>query len=163
MAARKIITNLSLLLASCLLVLLLCELFLRFVYPKYQYVAESHYDYNTMRIWSTMENYRRMTRHPDNGLYHSYYWNNLGMRQHRDLSEIALESANNIGFFGDSFTENVRPASQYAFNDPLDYLLNLSQKPFNTLNLWSRWIRFGITDTTTIFETGGNLVSGRPV
>ncbi len=88
-----------------------------------------------MRLWSTIEDYRRMTRHPDSGLYHTYYWNNLGMRQHRDFSETTLESANNIGFFGDSFIENVRVASQYAFNEPLDYLLNLSQKPFNTLNL----------------------------
>ncbi len=88
-----------------------------------------------MRIWSTIENYRRMTRHPDSGLYHSYYWNNLGMRQHRDFSEADIESAINIGFFGDSFTENVRIESQYSFNEPLDYLLNLNQKPFNTLNL----------------------------
>ena len=135
MAARKTIANVALLFISFLSGLVLCELFLRLFYPKYQHVAESHYDYNTMRIWSTIENYRRMTRHPDSGLHHSYYWNNLGMRQHRDFSEIALESANNIGFFGDSFTENVRVSSQYAFNEPLDYLLNLSQKPFNTLNL----------------------------
>ena len=108
MAARKIITNLSLLLASCLLTLLLCEIFLRIFYPKYQHVTESHYDYNTMRIWSTSENRRSTARHPDSGLYHSYYHNNLGMRQHRDFSEVDFESAINIGFFGDSFTENVR-------------------------------------------------------
>ena len=135
MASGKTIANFSLLFISFLLGIFLCELFLRIFYPKYQHVTESHYDYNTMRIWSTIENRRSTARHPDSGLYHSYYHNNLGMRQHRDFSRVDLESAINIGFFGDSFTENVRIESQYSFNEPLDYLLNLSQKQSNTLNL----------------------------
>lgn len=129
MAARKTIANLSLLLASCLLLLLLCELFLRFFYPKYQHVAESHYDYNTMRIWSTIENYRRVTRHPDSGLYRSYYWNNLGMRQHRDFSEVDIE----MGVVDDG---GQRGSGRSGLGLP-------TRRPY--------------------FETGGNLVSGRPV
>ena len=56
MVARATLTNLALLLAvlsACPTIL--CELSLRFFYPKYQQgVAESHYDYrHPIRIWST--------------------------------------------------------------------------------------------------------------
>ena len=135
MGVRKTIANIALLFISFLFGLVLCEIFLRNFYPKYQNLAESHYDYNTMRIWSTSENHRGVARHPDSGLYHSHYWNNLGMRQHRDFSDVDLESAINVGFAGDSFVENVRVSSQYSFNEPLDYLLNLNQQRFNALNL----------------------------
>ena len=135
MAARTTITNLALLLVSFLLGIFLCELALRYFYPKYQHAAESQYSYDAIRIWSRNENNRSTMVHPDTGSHHPYYHNNLGMRQHRDFSEGNIESAINIGFFGDSFVENIRIASQYSFTEPLDYLLSLSQKRFNVLNL----------------------------
>ena len=134
MTARKTITNLSLLLASCLFGIVLCELSLRIFYPKYQGTAESQYDRDPILIWSRQKNSRGWFRHPDSSSYHPYHHNNLRMRQHRDFSEVELESAINIGFFGDSFLENQGMASQYSLTEPLDYLLNSSDRRFNTLN-----------------------------
>ena len=134
MEARKIIINLSLLLASCLFSVLLCELALRNFYPKYQGVAEAQYDRDPILIWSRLKNSRGWFRHPDSGSYHPYHHNNLRMRQHRDFSEVDLESPTNMGFFGDSFLENQGMKAQYSLTEPLDYLLNLSYKRFNTLN-----------------------------
>ena len=134
-AAGQALTNLSLLLASCLLGFFLCEIFLRQFYPKYQSAAEAQYDYDAIRVWSTGANQRGRERHPDTGLYYPYYHNNLGMRQHRDFSEENLDSATNISFLGDSFVENRRMESQYSFTEPLDYILGLGQERFNILNL----------------------------
>ena len=127
--------NLALILISLLLSLLLVEFFLRAFYPKYQYAAESKYNRSATRIWSRQPNTRDLRLHPDNGHRHLVCHNNLALRQHRDFSEADLKSAINIGFFGDSFTENLRLPAQYSFTEPLDYLLNLSQQDFNVLNL----------------------------
>ena len=132
---RRVAINLSLLLTALLIGIVACEIFLRLFYPKYEGVAEAKYTPNEMQIWANQPNSRDQRRHPDTGLYHLLYRNNLGLRQHRDFSETDIESAINVGVFGDSFTENVRMASQYSFNEPLDYLLNLSGERFNVLNL----------------------------
>ena len=135
MIGRGTITNLSLLLVSCLIGALLCELILRNFYPKYQGVADPHYYHrDPILIWSRKENNRGIFRHPDTGTYHPYHHNNLGMRQHRNFSGTELESAFNIGFFGDSMVENPWVAAQYILTEPLDYLLNLGDERFNTLN-----------------------------
>lgn len=134
MAARATVANLALLLASFLLGLLLCELTLRYVHPKYQGVAEAQYERDPILLWWHNKNSRGWYKHPDTGSYHPYHHNNLRMRQHRDFSETDIDSAINIGFFGDSFLENPWVASQYILTEPLDYLLNLSHNPFNTMN-----------------------------
>ena len=132
-AARTAITNLALLLVTILLGIFLCELALRYFYPKYKYAAEYQYQ-DVMRIPSRQANARSKLRHPDTGTYHMYLRNKLHMHQHRDFSERDLNSAINVGFFGDSFLDNVNMAVQYSLTEPLDYLLNLSDKRFNTLN-----------------------------
>ena len=133
-AAKKTVTNLSLSLVSCLLGVLLCELTLRNFYPKYQGAAESQFDRDPILLWSRLKNSRGWFRNPDSGSYHPYHHNNLRMRQHRDFSEMDLEDATNMGFFGDSFLENQGMESQYSLTEPLDYLLNLDHRQFNTLN-----------------------------
>ena len=131
---RRWVENFALLITTCLLGLALCELSLRWFHPKYERVAEAEYARDDFRIWAKQPNGRFYVRHPDTGLYHSLHHNNLALRQGRDFSEQQIRSATNVGFFGDSFTENVDMASQYSFTEPLDYLLNLSGEPFNVLN-----------------------------
>jgi hypothetical protein len=132
---KKSLVNLSLVLLSVLFSLALAEVVLRTVYPRYQYAAESKYKQDVTRIWSRRANERDSGRHPDSGQPHLVYHNNLALRQHRNFAAQDFQSAINIGFFGDSFTENLRLPAQYSFTEPLDYLLNLGQIRFNVLNL----------------------------
>lgn len=128
------LANLFLLLVSCLAGLSLCELSLRIFYPKYRNMAEAQFNRDAMRIWARKPNSRSWGIHPDTGRQHFVHHNNLGLRQHRNFSGPDLASATNIGFFGDSFTENVGLPVQYSFTEPLRYLLNQGQKRFNVLN-----------------------------
>ena len=131
---KKIGANLCLLLASCLAGLSLCELSLRLFYPKYRHQAEAQFRFDAMRIWARLPNSRDWRTSPDTLQPHLFHHNNLGLRQHRNFTETDLTSATNIGFFGDSFVENVRMAAHYSFTEPLDYLLNQGKKSFNVLN-----------------------------
>ena len=120
-----ILANAALLLASCLAGLLLCEAGLRLFHPKYAYLAESPFirDPNLLRM--RIPDNRSFSWHRDTGARHPFFHNNLGLRQHRDFSAEDLENSVNIGFFGDSFTENTGIKAQYSFTEPLDYLLNI--------------------------------------
>lgn len=119
---------------SLLISFLAVELSLRIFYPKYQYAAESNFELNTLRIYSRRANVRSERRHPDSAIAHPVIYNNLGLRQHRNFTENDLESAVNLGFFGDSFTENLRLPVPYSFTEVFDYLLNINNKRFNVLN-----------------------------
>ncbi len=133
-SAKKVFSRLLLTSCSILFAIGAFELGLRLFYPKFQYAAESDYLDEDQRIWSRRPNsiYRRF--HPDNGEYHYVYHNNLALRQHRDFSEKDLKASINIGFFGDSFTENLRLPGPFSFSEPLDYMLNETGRNFNTLN-----------------------------
>lgn len=133
-SAKKVFSRLLLTSCSILFAIGAFELGLRLFYPKFQYAAESDYLHDDQRIWSRNPNsiYRRL--HPDNGEYHYIYHNNLALRQHRNFSEEDLKASINIGFFGDSFTENLRLPGPYSFSEPLDYMLNETGQNFNTLN-----------------------------
>lgn len=112
----------------------LAEVTLRIAYPKYQNQAAVDVQPNSLALYSRPPNSRKMGRNPDTGHQHPIIYNNLGNRQHRDFTVEDLESAINIGVFGDSFTENMGLRVQHSFTEPLDYLLNLSGKRFNVLN-----------------------------
>ena len=131
---KNLFVNFSLLLASCVAGLALCELSLRLFYPKYRHLAEVRFASSVMRIWARSPNSRFLQIHPDTSSKHLFHHNNLALRQHRDFTEADLASATNIGIFGDSFVENIGLAAQYSFTEPLDYLLNQSGKSFNVLN-----------------------------
>ena len=135
---KNLFVNFSLLLASCVAGLALCELSLRLFYPKYRHLAEVRFASSVMRIWARSPNSRFLQIHPDTSFKHIFYHNNLALRQHRNFTEAEIVSATNVGVFGDSFVENIGLAAQYSFTEPLDYLLNQSGKPFNVLN-------FGVT------------------
>ena len=131
---KNLFTNVCLLLMSCVVGLALCEVSLRLFYPKYRHLADARFSRDAERIWSRTPHQRSYMTHPDTGLPHLVYHNNLALRQHRNFSEADLAAATNIGVFGDSFTENIRMPVQYSFTEPLDYLLNQSGKSFNVLN-----------------------------
>ena len=130
---RTMLKNSCLLLVSCAIGLSLCEVSLRLFYPRYQDLAEAQFEKDALRIWARIPNLRDSSAHPDTRLSHSLLYNNFGLRQHRDFREADLAAAVNIGFFGDSFTENTGMAAPYSFTEPLDYLLNLRDR-FNVLN-----------------------------
>ena len=130
---RNLFANLCLLLVSCVAGLALCELSLRLFYPTYRDLADAQLHFHARRIWARTPNFRDWMHHPDTGLPHPFYHNNLALRQHRNFSAADL-AATNIGVFGDSFTENSGMPVHYSFTEPLDYLLNQSGTPFNVLN-----------------------------
>jgi hypothetical protein len=124
-----------LVLLSLIFCFAIIETSLRIFYPKYEYAADANFDTNNYRIWARKKNSHSVRKHPDTGQPHVVYYDNLALRQDRNFDENDINSAVNIAFFGDSFTENVRLPSQYSFTEPLDYLLNLSPSKFNVLNL----------------------------
>ena len=129
------IANLCLLLVSCLVGLSLCEMSLRLFYPRYRPLAEAFFIQDEKMRYRRAPNSRSLADHPDHtGLNHFLHTNNFSLRQHRNFSETDLTSATNVGFFGDSFVENIGMAVQYSFTEPLDYLLNQGQRRFNVLN-----------------------------
>ena len=122
------LANVALVLLSCLAILLVAEVVLRFIHPKYEHLAEATAVRDQGRFMPE-PGHRRGRRHPDTGEWHAILVNSLGLRQHRDFTAADLESAVNIGFFGDSFTDNVNMAAEFSFTEPLDYLLNVERAP----------------------------------
>ena len=156
------LANLALIVASCLAILLLVEAGLRLVHPKYEHLAQG--------IWVRAPEgpergpgHRPGRLHPDTGERHPFLFNSLGLRQHRDFTAAALKSAVNIGFFGDSFTDNVNMAAEFSFTEPLDYLLNIERglhpaagnapPAFNVLNFGHGG--FGTAESMLRYETSG--------
>lgn len=121
---------------SLLAALAAFELALRLFFPKYESVAQSQrYRADASRIWAPIPNTSTTKLHPDTHRRHPVIYNEFGSRQHRSFSAAALEQAENIAFFGDSFTENSGLEAPYSFTEPLDFLLNLHEgKAFNVLN-----------------------------
>ena len=133
--ARRVLTQGALAALSILAAIALCEVALRLFFPKYASVAEGHHYYaNVSRIWSPRPNSSHFTAHPDTGEYIPVFYNDFGMRQHRQFDPQMLDGATNVAFFGDSFTENRRIRSAYSFTESLDFLLNLHEgAAFNVL------------------------------
>ena len=94
-----------------------CEAALRLLYPRYVHAATS-----------TSSDARgfpgQRANDPDTGTEHHLIRNNLGGRQSRNFTAAGLDAAVNIGFFGDSMTENFVMPAQYSYTEILDHLLN---------------------------------------
>jgi len=137
MASSKLTTwvqNLLMTVLSVGVTLVVAEVALRVVYPKYEFAAEAQFQPDSLRITTRPANARHTVHHPDNGRPHLVIYNNHGMRQHRDFSAGELAKTVNVGFFGDSYMENLGMPGPYSFTEPLDYLLNQSGRRFNVLN-----------------------------
>ena len=138
---KKILVNTGLILASALGGVVVCELVLRFVFPKYEQLAASVLRMDQERIWANTPGAKLPVRHPDTGKYHLVRHNDLGLRQHRNVNPSSWRRQGQgrgevqVAFFGDSFLENVLLPVQYSFTEPLDYLLNVAgQDRFNVFN-----------------------------
>ena len=132
---RGALVNTALLLASCLVGLLLCEAGLRLFHPQYAPLAEAPFVRDPNLLFVREPNRCGFHRHPDTRALLPLCHNSLGLRQHREFSAADLESSVNLGFFGDSYVENINMEAQFSFTEPLDYLLNLGgEGGFNVLN-----------------------------
>jgi len=134
LSLKSILIKSLVVVASSIITLSGIEIGLRLFYPKYQYAAESEHRHDNQRIWSRNPNSKYTRIHPDTAKRHLVYHNNLALRQNRDFSDEDLDSATNIGFFGDSYTENLRLPAPFSFHEPLDFLLNQGDRKFNVLN-----------------------------
>ena len=92
-----------------------CEAALRWLYPRYVHAAAPHDAGGFV--------YQR-ANDPDTYATHHLIRNNLGGRQSRNFTAADLGGAVNIGFFGDSMTENFLMPAQYSYTEALDHLLN---------------------------------------
>lgn len=148
---RAIVVNVALLLASCVAMLLMFEIALRLLYPKYDHLANQAIVYGQWR--RRPPNHRGTSRDPDTHVPHAFYHNNWGLRQNRNFSAKDLETSVNVGFFGDSFTENTRVPAPFSFTEPLDYLLNVNAGPreVNVLNFGMN--EYGLSQSLHRYET----------
>ncbi len=126
--------NLALALASILLTLGAFEFVLRLVAPRYGYAADTEIRPDSFRIWTRKRDTVSTRVHPETGESHLVVHNNLGLRQHRDISPDKAAGEIRIGFFGDSFLENLRVPGPFQVSEVLDFLLNLHPGEFTVLN-----------------------------
>lgn len=100
------------------------EVYLRFTHPEIGNVAESYEVTSLYRIHRNPTDELVKRVHPDTKKAFPLIYNNQGLRQGRDFTQSKSKGTIRIGFYGDSFTENVGMRSQYSFSEPLDYYLN---------------------------------------
>jgi len=132
---KKLFQNGLLVAFSLFVCFLVVEGSLRLVYPKYQYAADPNFELDEIRIWKRSPEKMVTRQHPDRRDTHTVIHNELAMRQHRSININDLKDGVGIGFFGDSFTENLRLPAPYSFTEPLGYLLNEnSDEPVTVLN-----------------------------
>lgn len=131
---KEAVRKLLMVLVAVVFALAIFEVILRVFFPKYQYAAESNYRGDQMRIWANQANVRMRRTHPDTGREHPVIYNNLALRQHRQIDTDRIKTSVTLAFFGDSFTENLGLPVQYSFTEVLDYLLNAGGTKFTVLN-----------------------------
>lgn len=86
------------------------------------------------RIYENPKNGRSQHANPDTKQSHPWNHNLNGFRQAREFKKQKARGAHRVGFFGDSFVENVRMPVQFSFTEPLDFLLNTSGQKTEVLN-----------------------------
>ena len=131
---QKKIAAFLLILTSIIFTLFTVEVLLRFTRPQYEYAAKSMSMENQSRIFVNKKMILTSYDHPDSKKKHLVVFNSLGFRQHREFNKNKKAGTIRIGFFGDSYTSNMRIPAQYSFTEPLDYLLNKTGQDFELLN-----------------------------
>ena len=131
---QKKLAPFLLVLTSIIFTLFIVEGLLRFIRPQYEYAAKSMSIQNQSRIFVNPKMFLGEFKHPDTKEKHLIIFNSLGFRQHREFNKNKKEGTIRIGFFGDSYTANLRIPAEYSFTEPLDYLLNKSGQQFEVLN-----------------------------
>lgn len=130
----SVASRLALLAGSLALSLVSTEFWLRATQPRFEYAAAASVIDDARRIWKRPADSRTSFAHPDRRRRHTVVYNNLGLRQHRDIAATKPDGERRIGFFGDSYTENLRLPAPYMFTEVLDYLFWLRGEPTTVLN-----------------------------
>jgi hypothetical protein len=110
------------------------EVALRTMYPRYEFAAESDYVRDAQRIYVRQPWSAEIREHVDSGEPYPLLRNNLGMHQHRSIPIEKVKGEVRVGFFGDSFTENVRLYAPHSFTEVLDHLLQRHSGVHTVLN-----------------------------
>ena len=110
------------------------EMLLRIIRPDIKEIVHNKFVEDRYRIYTNPKKHWHRYPHPDLKSMHFNIHNLLGLRQHREFNIEKKRNVIRIGFFGDSFTENLRLPVQYSFTEPLDYLLNKTGKSYEVLN-----------------------------
>ena len=110
------------------------EMLLRIIRPDIKEIVHNKFVEDRYRIYTNPKKHWHRYPHPDLKSMHFNIHNLLGLRQHREFDIDKKKNVFRIGFFGDSFTENLRIPVQYSFTEPLDYLLNKTGKSYEVLN-----------------------------
>lgn len=131
---KSFLINVSLLCFTIILMLVFLEIVLRFTSHRYKYAAEAQLRINQSRIFENPKNARLYQKHPDSNNDHLIIYNSMGFRQHREFLRGKPKDVVRIGFFGDSYTANLRMQSQYSFTEPLNYLLNKTGGKYEVMN-----------------------------
>lgn len=114
------------------LTLILClsgtELLLRVYFPRYKLAADTSMQKDYYRLFRRIPFEKKTYFHPDKKTEHTVSYNKLGLRQ---SSEFELKSTKKtLGFFGDSFLENLRLPTPFILTE----LLSKALPQFNVLN-----------------------------
>ena len=110
------------------------EMGLRILRPDIGNIVNYQFIESRTRIHSNPRNKIYYTTHPDTLQKHVLFRNNWGCRQNREFDELKKPNVIRIGFYGDSFTENILMPSEYSLTEPLDYMLNKTAKSFEIIN-----------------------------
>jgi hypothetical protein len=153
---KRIVGSAILMIVSLAVALVLCEALLRLFLPRYQYAAEAPVQSDNDRIWSRLPNARISRSRPDTGTPHEIEYNNIGLRQPRDVTQKDLQGLTTIAFMGDSYTENTGLPTYAVFTELLNYLINIDGKRYEVLN-------FGVdgygTDQSYLYYTASDFAA----
>jgi hypothetical protein len=123
-AAKRIGVALGLLLLGGSFGLVLSEGIIRLLRPELRDLVDTKFQRHAYRIHANPRAAAYTRIHPDTQEEYVTIHNSLGFRQHREFQLEKPRGLLRIGFFGDSFTENMRMWAPYSFTEPLDHLLN---------------------------------------
>ena len=136
------IKKLSIVIIALLIPVILFESYLRIDGRYSSLVSTELYGSNT--IWSRYPSETRYKIHPDKGSNIESKYYEFGAKGKLDFN-IDLKNTS-VGFFGDSFTENLRIENRFSFNSFLSELskdtnlINLGVDGYGTAQSFQRWL-----------------------
>ena len=137
-----LIRNLLIIILTVLIPVALFETYLRIDGRYSNLVSTELYGANT--IWTRYPSETRTMKHPDKGLNIEIKYNQYGARGETIPPIEQGDTA--IGFFGDSFTENLRIENRFSFNSFLSELsedntfINFGVDGYGTAQSFQRWL-----------------------
>ena len=131
---KKILLTMLLFFSSLFVAIVISEAVIRIVRPDIKALVETHFVKDRFRIRANPRNLMFTGLHPDTRIKQPMIFNSIGTRQHRDFKKKKRPGTTRIGFFGDSYSANLRMRAEYSFSEPIDYLLNRSGEDYEVIN-----------------------------